>query len=124
MQRHCHHNCQMGQRSCWWPLMVYTKGIDSVASCIGNCSSLIETLHLRNNGMKSFPSTLFKMCSQLSTLDLHGTEITMDLLRQFEGWEDFDEQRRSKHQKQLDFSVGCSSGFDEGAQMQMTILND
>ncbi|XP_077216327.1 LRR/ubiquitin-like domain protein [Tasmannia lanceolata] len=111
--------------------------IDSVPSCIGNCSSLIEvdfssnllvelpetfgklrilkTLHLRNNGMKSLPSTLFKMCSQLSTLDLHGTEITMDLLRQFEGWEDFDERRRSKHQKQLDFSVGCSAGFDEGA---------
>ncbi|RWR78917.1 Ubiquitin domain-containing protein [Cinnamomum micranthum f. kanehirae] len=109
----------------------------SIPSSIGNCHPLIEVdfssnllvelpemfgnlqklkaLHLSNNGLKSLPSTLFKMCSQLSTLDLHGTEITMDVLRQFEGWEDFDERRRSKHQKQLDFRVGSSGVFDEGA---------
>lgn len=45
-------------------------------------SSMMQALHLSNNGLKSLPSTLFKMCSQLSTLDLHGTEITMDVLRQ------------------------------------------
>ncbi|XP_072983236.1 plant intracellular Ras-group-related LRR protein 8 isoform X1 [Typha latifolia] len=110
--------------------------ITSLPSSIGNCQSLIEidlssnllaelpetfgnlhnlkALHLRNNGLKSLPSTLFKMCSQLSTLDLHGTEITNDVLRQVEGWEEFDERRRSKHQKQLDFRVG-SGVFDEGA---------
>lgn len=111
--------------------------IRSIPSSIGNCHPLVEVdfssnllvelpemfgnlqklkaLHLSNNGLKSLPSTLFKMCSQLSTLDLHGTEITMDVLRQFEGWEDFDERRRSKHQKQLDFRVGSSGVFDEGA---------
>ncbi|KAJ8647632.1 hypothetical protein MRB53_000655 [Persea americana] len=111
--------------------------IRSIPSSIGNCHPLIEVdfssnllvelpemfgnlqklkaLHLSNNGLKSLPSTLFKMCSQLCTLDLHGTEITMDVLRQFEGWEDFDERRRSKHQKQLDFRVGSSGVFDEGA---------
>jgi len=55
------------------------------------------------------------MCSELSTLNLHGTEITNDVLRQFEGWEDFDKRRRLKHQKQIDFRIGCSGGFDEGA---------
>lgn len=81
------------------------------------------------------------MCVQLSTLDLHGTEITADLLRQvykclvineiflaciywgdahliswqFEGWESFDERRRLKHQKQLDSRVTSSAEFDEGA---------
>ncbi|XP_038980246.1 plant intracellular Ras-group-related LRR protein 8 [Phoenix dactylifera] len=111
--------------------------ISSLPSSIGNCHSLVEidlslnllvelpetlgnlrnlkALHLRNNGLKSLPSTLFKMCSQLSTLDLHGTEITNDFLRQVEGWEYFDERRRSKHQKQLDFHVGSSGVFDEGA---------
>jgi Leucine-rich repeat (LRR) protein len=39
-------------------------------------------LHLRNNGLKSLPANLFKECSQLTTLDLHGTEITNDVLRQ------------------------------------------
>ncbi|KAK4363712.1 hypothetical protein RND71_018953 [Anisodus tanguticus] len=32
-----------------------------------------------------------------------------------EGWENFDERRRSKHQKQLDFRVNSSAKFDEGA---------
>ncbi|XP_019053315.1 PREDICTED: LRR repeats and ubiquitin-like domain-containing protein At2g30105 isoform X2 [Nelumbo nucifera] len=111
--------------------------LSSIPSCIGNCKDLIEVdlssnllvelpetfgnlqklkaLHLSNNGLKSLPSTLFKMCSELATLDLHNTEITIDLLRQFEGWQGFDERRRSKHQKQLDFSVWRSAGFDEGA---------
>ncbi|KAJ4979894.1 hypothetical protein NE237_010674 [Protea cynaroides] len=113
--------------------------LSSVPSSIGNCRSLIEidlssnllvelpetfgnlhylkVLNLSNNGLKSLPSTLFKMCTQLSSLDLHNTEITMDLLRQFEGWEDFDERRRLKHQKQLDFRVGLSAEFDEDCWM-------
>ena len=101
-----------------------------------------QALHLSNNGLKSLPSTIFKMCLQLSTLDLHNTEITMDVLRQvsspfpilscpvpaivvwwhnkttywqLEGWQDFDDRRRSKHQKQLDFRVVGSAEFDEGA---------
>ncbi|THU66071.1 hypothetical protein C4D60_Mb05t10330 [Musa balbisiana] len=118
-------------------LKVANNRLSSMPSSIGNCRALVEidlscnllvdlpetvgnlqdlkALILRNNGLKSLPPTLFKTCYQLSTLDLHGTEITNDFLRQIEGWEDFDERRRSKHQKQLDFRVGSSGVFDEGA---------
>ncbi|XP_039827949.1 plant intracellular Ras-group-related LRR protein 8-like isoform X2 [Panicum virgatum] len=111
--------------------------ISALPSSIGDCESLTEVdlssnlltelpeafgklynlkvLHLRNNGLTSLPSTLFKKCMQLITLDLHGTEITNDILRQVEGWEEFDERQRQKHQKQLDFRVGSSGVFDEGA---------
>ncbi|XP_050221310.1 LRR repeats and ubiquitin-like domain-containing protein At2g30105 [Mercurialis annua] len=82
----------------------------------GNLRKL-KTLQLGNNGLKSLPPTLFKMCLQLSTLDLHNTEITMDMLRRFEGWECFDDRRRLKLQKQLDFRVAGSDGFDEGADI-------
>ncbi|MQM09406.1 hypothetical protein Taro_042277 [Colocasia esculenta] len=118
-------------------LKAASNRIHSVPLSIGNCSSLIEvdlssnflnylpetfgslanlkSLYLRNNALQSLPATLFKMCMQLSTLDLHGTQITNDILRQLEGWEAFDERRRLKHQKQLDFRVGDPGGFDEGA---------
>ncbi|KAF4370769.1 hypothetical protein F8388_011668 [Cannabis sativa] len=96
-------------------LKVNSNRITEITASIGDCSALIESLRLGNNGLKSLPSTLFKMCLQLTTLDLHNTEITMDILRQCEGWESFDERRRLKHQKQLDFRVIDSADFDEGA---------
>ncbi|KAL6842333.1 hypothetical protein ACP4OV_027760 [Aristida adscensionis] len=118
-------------------LIASNNRITSLPSSIGDCESLTEVdlssnllaelpeafgnlynlkvLHLRNNGLTSLPASLFKKCSQLTTLDLHGTEITNDVLRQVEGWEEFDERRRQKHQKQLDFRVGSSGVFDEGA---------
>lgn len=43
--------------------------------------AIMQALHLSNNGMKSLPSKIFKTCLQLSTLDLHNTEITIDILR-------------------------------------------
>lgn len=100
-----------------------------------------QALYLNHNGLKCLPATLLKLCTRLSTLELHGTEITMDLLRQvcsyiivsekptyifgfffsyvillqFEGWESFDERRCLKVQKQLDSRAGNSAAFDEGA---------
>ncbi|KAG7010492.1 LRR repeats and ubiquitin-like domain-containing protein [Cucurbita argyrosperma subsp. argyrosperma] len=79
------------------------------------CLLNLKALHLSHNGLRSLPCTLFKMCIHLSTLDLHNTEVTIDLLRQYEGWEAFDERRRLKHQKQLDFRVMRQADFDEGA---------
>lgn len=118
-------------------LKVNNNRISAIPACIGDCSALIEVdlcsnllvelpetfgslqklkaLRLSNNGLKALPSTLFKRCLRLSTLDLHGTEITMDVLRQVEGWEEFDERRCLKYQKQLDFRAGGSAEFDEGA---------
>jgi len=118
-------------------LKAQNNRLNSIPTSIGGCVSLIEVdvscnlmaelpetvgnlknlkaLYLGNNGLKFLPKTIFKMCLQLSILDLHGIEITMDLLREFEGWEKFDERRRLKHQKQLDFRVTSSAEFDEGA---------
>ncbi|KAG8387920.1 hypothetical protein BUALT_Bualt02G0071500 [Buddleja alternifolia] len=118
-------------------LKAQNNRLNTIPTSIGGCVSLIEVdlscnllvelpetfgnlkdlkaLYIGNNGLKSLPTTLFKMCLHLSILDLHGTNITNDILRQFEGWESFDERRRLKHQKQLDFRVTGSAEFDEGA---------
>ncbi|XP_047270598.1 LRR repeats and ubiquitin-like domain-containing protein At2g30105 isoform X1 [Capsicum annuum] len=142
-QLHIAHNyltdlpSEIGQLTGLEVLKVNNNRIHSIPESIGGCASLIEVdlssnlllelpetisklkdlkaLYLRNNGLKSLPSSIFKQCCELSILDLHGTEITMDVICQIEGWENFDERRRSKHQKQLDFRVSSSGKFDEGA---------
>ncbi|KAL8129876.1 hypothetical protein V2J09_019031 [Rumex salicifolius] len=118
-------------------LKLNNNRISKISTNIGKCQSLAEVdlssnllvelpetfcnltnlkaLHLRNNGTKALPSALLKKCIKLSTLDLHGTEITIDMLRAAEGWDEFDERRCLKHQKQLDFRAGGSANFDEGA---------
>ncbi|XP_050370873.1 LRR repeats and ubiquitin-like domain-containing protein At2g30105 [Argentina anserina] len=88
--------------------------LSDLPETISNLHNL-KTLSLSNNGLKSLPSSLFKKCLMLTRLDLHNTEITMDILRQIEGWENFDERRRLKQQKKLDFRVVGSTAFDEGA---------
>lgn len=45
----------------------------------------MQALYLKNNGVRTLPPTLFEGCRQLSILDLHGTEITNDVLRQVLG---------------------------------------
>ncbi|XP_068337527.1 LRR repeats and ubiquitin-like domain-containing protein At2g30105 [Pyrus communis] len=78
--------------------------ISTIHTCIGDCNALTEvdvssnllsklpetmgslqnlkSLYLSNNGLRALPSALFKMWLQLTTLDLHNTEITVDVLRQ------------------------------------------
>lgn len=50
--------------------------------CVVHVLITVQALYLKNNGLKSLPSSIFKLCTELSILDLHGTEITMDVLRQ------------------------------------------
>ncbi|XP_011624461.1 LRR repeats and ubiquitin-like domain-containing protein At2g30105 isoform X1 [Amborella trichopoda] len=128
---------EIGQLTSLEILKVDNNRLTLMPSSIGDCCSLIEVdlsanlltslaetfenlqnlkiLRLSNNGLKTLPLALLKNCSHLCTLDLHGTEITMDHLRELEGWEDFDTRRRYKHHKQLEFSVMSSTEFDEGA---------
>lgn len=91
--------------------------LGELPSTLGNLTN-IKILQLANNGLKSFPPEILKGCSQLFTLHLHGNEITIDGLREVEGWSEYDERRRSKNNKQIEFGVMSSSGFDEGADSQ------
>ncbi|CAH9129262.1 unnamed protein product [Cuscuta epithymum] len=64
----------------------------------------LKELHLRNNGgLTSLPTTIFRLCNQLSILDVDGTEITTDYLRQLDGWNEFDEKVRLNRQRQQAF---------------------
>ncbi|KAH7433948.1 hypothetical protein KP509_07G094000 [Ceratopteris richardii] len=79
----------------------------------------MKVLNLDHNALRSFPNEVLKGCVELTTLSLHGNELTIQYLRQLEGWAEFDVRRRAKHSKQLQFSVlDSSGGFDEGADSQ------
>lgn len=80
----------------------------------------LKVFLVNNNALKSFPSEVLRGCTELNTLALHGNQITADQLRQIDGWAEFEERRREKYNKQLEFHVlGSSNGFDEGADSHM-----
>ncbi|KAM2670065.1 hypothetical protein EV1_006041 [Malus domestica] len=97
------------------------NSIRDVPAKIGCLNSL--QVDVSSNLLSELPETMGSLRNlKLTTLDLHNTEITVDVLRQFEGWEGFAERRRLKHQKQLDFRVVNSGAFDEGADNNSSIL--
>ncbi|CAM6089671.1 unnamed protein product [Calypogeia fissa] len=92
--------------------------LSAVPSSLSSLVSL-KVLVLDNNALEKIPGEILSGCLELNTLSLHGNQITIDKLRETEGWADFDKRRKSKYSKQLDFNViGSSSGFDEGADAQ------
>ncbi|EFJ18279.1 hypothetical protein SELMODRAFT_420321 [Selaginella moellendorffii] len=81
----------------------------------------LKSLLLANNALKEFPASILKGCGELNSLDLHGNPITIEALREIDGWEEFDARRKAKYDKQMVFQVmGPSDGFDEGADTQET----
>lgn len=89
-----------------------------IPSSLGDITRL-KALNLDNNALKTFPNKILKGCLELATLSLHGNELTIEYLRELEGWAEFDERRKAKHSKQLEFSLlDLSGGFDEGADSQ------
>ncbi|KAI5076089.1 hypothetical protein GOP47_0008154 [Adiantum capillus-veneris] len=89
-----------------------------IPASLGQITKL-KVLNLDHNALKTFPNEVLKGCLELATLSLHGNELTVEYLRQLEGWAEFDIRRRAKHSKQLQFSVlDTSGGFDEGADSQ------
>ncbi|KAM1205099.1 hypothetical protein ACFX2G_006039 [Malus domestica] len=97
------------------------NSIRDVPAKIGCLNSL--QVDVSSNLLSELPETMGSLRNlKLTTLDLHNTEITVDVLRQFEGWEGFAERRRLRHQKQLDFRVVNSGAFDEGADNNIIIL--
>ncbi|CAI5498874.1 unnamed protein product, partial [Closterium sp. Naga37s-1] len=90
-----------------------------VPAALGRLTNL-KILLLSNNAIKNFPSEVLTGCTELFTLSLHGNQITMDQLREIEGWEEYDERRRAKYSKRLELqALASSSGFDEGADAHL-----
>uniref|UniRef100_A0A1D2A1G5 Ubiquitin-like domain-containing protein n=2 Tax=Auxenochlorella protothecoides TaxID=3075 RepID=A0A1D2A1G5_AUXPR len=75
---------------------------------------LLKTLNLDCNRIQAVPPAVLRDCGALRTLSLHDNPITVEELRNTEGWAAHDARRRQKHDKQLGSEV-LGPGMDEGA---------
>ncbi|CAG9465623.1 unnamed protein product [Pedinophyceae sp. YPF-701] len=79
----------------------------------------LQILDLHNNLVETVPAAVFRGCVALHTLSLHGNPITVDKLRELDGFAEMEARRRSKVDKQIDRRVMLNTGqFDEGADFQ------
>uniref|UniRef100_A0A061S5D8 Leucine-rich repeat family protein n=1 Tax=Tetraselmis sp. GSL018 TaxID=582737 RepID=A0A061S5D8_9CHLO len=106
-------------------------------SSTGRCSSLEELTathnHLRalptelgdlerlkvcnfdSNRIEAVPSSMLLCCVALQTLSLHDNPITADSLASTQGYDDFEQRRRNKFDKQISAGVLLGpGGLDEG----------
>ncbi|CAH9129259.1 unnamed protein product [Cuscuta epithymum] len=56
----------------------------------------MEELLLGDNRLTSLPTTIFSHCNKLYSLDLHGTGLTRDYVRQLDGWNEFKKRKNSE----------------------------
>ncbi|KAG0478254.1 hypothetical protein HPP92_012973 [Vanilla planifolia] len=79
-------------------LNVSRNKLRTLPPSIGGCTSLEE---LQANALGTASQNLLKCCQALQNLSLHGNVITMDQLQQMEGFEEFEQRRRKKFDKQI-----------------------
>ncbi|KAM7269395.1 hypothetical protein ACFE04_024892 [Oxalis oulophora] len=78
----------------------------------------LKSLCLNNNKVSQIPETLLKDCKMLQNISLHSNPIVMDQFQMMEGFQEFEERRKKKFDKQIDSNVMISSkGLDEGVDL-------
>ncbi|CAN8298669.1 unnamed protein product [Cochlearia groenlandica] len=118
-------------------LNVSNNSLKSLPESVGSCASLeelnandnaveelpaslcnlihLKSLCLDNNQVNQIPDGLLKYCKSLQNLSLHNNPISMDQFQMMEGYQEFEERRKKKYDKQIDSNVMISSkGLDTG----------
>ena len=81
----------------------------------------LQTLTLDTNHITTLPPGLLTGCSSLATLGVHANPITVQQLRETEGFAVYEERRRSRTSKQIEGRVmgpDGGRGFSEGADVE------
>lgn len=111
---------EIGDAAALEEIDVQNNNIVSIPASIGNLKKL-KTLQLDLNGVTAIPPEVFKDCLTLQTLSLHSNPICMDTVQATEGYEQFEERRRSKYTKAIAGGVILDSkGLDEGVDRLTT----
>ncbi len=130
----------VGQLSALTVLTLDGNALTALPDELGSCAEL-EELHVRRNALTALPPALGAGCLRLAvlsadgnrlpaagippallrapalhTLSLHENPVTIEQLRELDGWGELDERRRAKANKAISARVlDASASFDEGA---------
>eukprot|EP00210_Caulerpa_lentillifera_P006501 g6210.t1 len=88
-----------------------------------NFSQLVELRFLRldENRINEIQSSLLKGCQAMVMLSLHGNGIQLRNLRTLDGFDDYENRRRSYYDKKIDGdSMQINERFDEGIDNDLT----
>jgi hypothetical protein len=73
-------------------------------------------LTLDNNMVTKVPPEVFVGCGALTTLSLHDNPVTVEQLREMDGYDSFNARRLAKVDKQIEMRTMLNrDGLDEGA---------
>ncbi|KAK9807010.1 hypothetical protein WJX72_010701 [[Myrmecia] bisecta] len=76
----------------------------------------LRTIVLDSNRLRHIPAAIFRRCSALATVSVHLNPLTVEQLREMDGFAEFGVRLRAKYEKQMEMRVMApSNGFDEGA---------
>lgn len=65
--------------------------------------------------VRKVASEVLKKCTSLAILSLHDNPITMQELREVDGFEEFESRRKTLYDKKIEMDILKDNGFDEGA---------
>eukprot|EP00192_Tetraselmis_astigmatica_P015576 CAMPEP_0117683326 /NCGR_PEP_ID=MMETSP0804-20121206/20315_1 /TAXON_ID=1074897 /ORGANISM="Tetraselmis astigmatica, Strain CCMP880" /LENGTH=149 /DNA_ID=CAMNT_0005493861 /DNA_START=29 /DNA_END=479 /DNA_ORIENTATION=- len=76
----------------------------------------LAVLNVPSNRLTGVPPAILVGCTSLRSLDIHDNPVTIQQLRESEGWAQFDARRRAACDKLIDSRVlSGPKSFDEGA---------
>uniref|UniRef100_A0A7S0N1X5 Disease resistance R13L4/SHOC-2-like LRR domain-containing protein n=1 Tax=Pyramimonas obovata TaxID=1411642 RepID=A0A7S0N1X5_9CHLO len=104
----------LGQCAALETLNAEHNGIHELPLELGSLKRLKE-LNLDSNNVGTVPSEIFVQCSSLQTLSLHSNPVTEEILIAVDGYSNFRERLRAKHDKRIDGGVLLGAkGLDDG----------
>mmetsp|Transcript_4335 Transcript_4335/g.13935 ORF Transcript_4335/g.13935 Transcript_4335/m.13935 type:complete len:286 (-) Transcript_4335:385-1242(-) len=78
----------------------------------------LKRLNLDNNSIPTVPEEVYKGCSSLITLSLHGNPVDLLVLQKVPGYDEFEARRADKHGRQIQGGVMIgSAGLDTGVDV-------
>lgn len=79
----------------------------------------LRILMLNDTKIWCIPPAVLRECTSLNTLSVHNCPMSIEDLRETDGFDVFEEKRRLKYDKQVDMKVlPDGGGFDQGADVE------